>query len=62
MDGIAVPIIVLLARSLEHDKIAALDAGADDYLTKPFSIGELSARVRVALRHNAQRHQLFCSG
>ncbi|MCE5182122.1 MAG: two-component system response regulator KdpE [Betaproteobacteria bacterium] len=44
------PVIVLSARSEEADKIAALDAGADDYLTKPFSVGELSARVRVALR------------
>lgn len=47
------PIIVLSARSLEADKIAALDAGADDYLTKPFGIGELLARMRVALRHAA---------
>jgi two-component system, OmpR family, KDP operon response regulator KdpE len=47
----AVPVIVLSARSDEADKIAALDAGADDYLTKPFGVGELMARVRVALRH-----------
>ncbi len=47
------PIIVLSARGQEHDKIAALDAGADDYLTKPFSVGELLARIRVALRHRA---------
>ena len=46
----AVPIIVLSARSDEADKIAALDAGADDYLTKPFGTGELLARVRAALR------------
>ena len=45
-----VPVIVLSARSDENDKIAALDAGADDYLTKPFGVGELMARVRVALR------------
>lgn len=45
-----VPIIVLSARSGEADKIAALDAGADDYLTKPFGIGELLARVRANLR------------
>ena len=47
----ATPIIVLSARGQEQDKIAALDAGADDYLTKPFSMGELLARIRVALRH-----------
>ncbi len=46
----AMPIIVLSARSDEQDKIQALDAGADDYLTKPFSVGELLARVRAHLR------------
>ena len=46
----AVPVVVLSARTDEHDKIAALDAGADDYLTKPFGVGELMARVRVAMR------------
>jgi two-component system KDP operon response regulator KdpE len=46
-----VPIIVLSARGQERDKVAALDAGADDYVSKPFSAGELLARVRVALRH-----------
>ena len=46
----SVPVIVLSARSDESDKIAALDAGADDYLTKPFGVGELMARVRVAQR------------
>ena len=46
----AVPIIVLSARTDEADKIAALDAGADDYLTKPFGVGELLARVRANLR------------
>ena len=46
----AVPVIVLSARTDETDKIAALDAGADDYLTKPFGVGELLARVRAALR------------
>lgn len=52
----AIPVIVLSARSDEQDKIAALDAGADDYLTKPFGIGELLARVRVALRrHGGQQ-------
>lgn len=45
------PIIVLSVRDAERDKIAALDNGADDYVTKPFSIGELLARIRVALRH-----------
>jgi two-component system KDP operon response regulator KdpE len=45
-----VPIIVLSARGQERDKVANLDAGADDYLTKPFGIGELLARIRVALR------------
>jgi two-component system KDP operon response regulator KdpE len=49
----AVPIIVLSARGQERDKVAALDAGADDYIGKPFGAGELLARVRVALRHGA---------
>ena len=49
-----VPIVVLSARGQEQDKIAALDAGADDYLTKPFGVGELLARMRVALRHAQQ--------
>ncbi len=48
-----IPIIVVSVRDREEDKIAALDAGADDYLTKPFSAGELMARLRVALRHTA---------
>lgn len=61
MDGLAVirqlrewgrtPVIVLSARGQEHDKIEALELGADDYLTKPFSSGELIARIKVALRH-----------
>jgi two-component system KDP operon response regulator KdpE len=45
------PIIVISARGHEQDKIQVLDAGADDYVTKPFSVGELLARIRVALRH-----------
>jgi two-component system KDP operon response regulator KdpE len=64
MDGIEVtrqlrewtqmPIIILSVRDQENDKIAALDAGADDYLTKPFGVGELMARIRVALRRSIQ--------
>ncbi len=50
----AAPIIVVSARGQEDDKIRALDAGADDYVTKPFSVGELLARMRVALRHAAR--------
>ncbi len=46
-----VPIVILSVREQDEDKIAALDAGADDYLTKPFSVGELLARLRVAVRH-----------
>lgn len=48
-----VPIIVLSARGQERDKVMALDAGADDYVSKPFGAGELLARIRVALRHLA---------
>jgi two-component system KDP operon response regulator KdpE len=65
MDGVEVcarirewsqtPIIILSVRDSEADKVAALDKGADDYLTKPFSVEELLARVRVALRHSADR-------
>lgn len=54
------PIIVISARGREEDKIQALDAGADDYLTKPFGVGELLARIRVALR-NAARGELGTS-
>lgn len=64
MDGVEVcarlrewtqcPIIVLSVRDSERDKVAALDKGADDYLTKPFGIEELLARVRVALRHSVR--------
>lgn len=49
----ATPILVLSARGQERDKVAALDAGADDYVTKPFGVGEFLARMRVALRHAA---------
>ncbi|WP_437889234.1 two-component system response regulator KdpE [Phytobacter sp. V91] len=52
-----IPVIVLSARTEESDKIAALDAGADDYLSKPFGIGELQARLRVALRRHAGAQQ-----
>jgi two-component system KDP operon response regulator KdpE len=65
MDGVEVcqrlrewtqtPIIILSVRDSERDKVAALDMGADDYLTKPFGIEELLARIRVALRHSAGR-------
>ncbi|WP_428395868.1 response regulator [Lichenicoccus sp.] len=47
----AVPVLMLTARDREADKIAALDAGADDYVEKPFAVGELLARIRAALRH-----------
>lgn len=59
-----IPVIVLSVRDTEEDKIALLDAGADDYLTKPFSAGELAARLRVALRHLAPEagEALFRSG
>ncbi len=50
-----VPIIVLSVREREDDKVQALDAGADDYLTKPFGVGELLARIRVALRRSLQQ-------
>ena len=77
MDGVEVvkairewshmPIIILSARSGEQHKIDALDAGADDYLTKPFGLGELLARIRVALRHSSRSPEqadagIFTSG
>lgn len=49
-----IPIIILSVREQENEKIKALDAGADDYITKPFSMGELLARIRVALRHSTK--------
>ena len=52
--GSPMPIVVLSARTQEEQKVAALDAGADDYVTKPFSAGELLARVRAALRRNVR--------
>lgn len=59
-----VPIIVVSVREREDDKVKALDAGADDYLTKPFGIGELLARVKVALRRSLQQapEPVFISG
>ena len=59
-----IPIIILSVRGSESDKIAALDAGADDYLTKPFGVGELLARLRAALRRAAQTtgEPVFSSG
>ena len=72
MDGVAVikairawsslPIIILSARSSEQHKIDALDAGADDYLTKPFGLGELLARIREALRHSVSSPEQDQSG
>ena len=50
----AIPIIVISARGRDADKVEALDTGADDYLTKPFSVEELTARLRVAVRHLTQ--------
>lgn len=58
----ALPIIILSARSAEHSKIEALDAGADDYLIKPFSLAELLARIRVALRHAVSMREQDQSG
>lgn len=58
----AMPIIILSARSSEQHKIDALDAGADDYLTKPFGLGELLARIRVALRHSVSNPEQLENG
>lgn len=59
-----IPIIILSVQNQDADKIEALDAGADDYLTKPFSTGELTARLRVAMRHTqqAEPEPVFVSG
>lgn len=62
-----IPIVVLSARKLEADKVAAFDAGVDDYLTKPFGVSELLARIRVALRHGLRAlsepdEPVFCVG
>ena len=56
--GSNVPVIVLSARTDEHDKVSALDLGANDYITKPFGTAELLARVRAALRTNRQQFQV----
>jgi two-component system KDP operon response regulator KdpE len=64
-DWSAMPIIILTAREQEQEKIEALDAGADDYVTKPFSMGELMARMRVCLRRttvNESEPVLVCGG
>lgn len=52
-----IPIIVVSARDQDYEKVEALDAGADDYLTKPFSINELLARIRVVLRHSVNKNE-----
>jgi len=63
--GVAIPVIILSSRDDEAGKVAALDLGADDYVSKPFGVEELSARIRVALRHRLQQEgekPLFKSG
>lgn len=59
-----VPVVILSVRDREDDKIAALDAGADDYVTKPFGVGELLARLRAVLRHAQPQgvEAVFCAG
>ncbi len=63
-EWLTIPVIVLTVKDSDIDKVALLDAGADDYLTKPFSVLELSARIRAALRHTqpAEMQAIFCSG
>ena len=59
------PVIILSVRDTDRDKVAALDSGADDYLTKPFSVGELMARIRVAQRHalpEQSEYEIFTTG
>ncbi|MDD5594143.1 MAG: response regulator [Candidatus Margulisbacteria bacterium] len=60
----ATPVIVLTVKDSDLDKVSLLDAGADDYLTKPFNVSELSARIRVALRHslNLKEEPVYVSG
>ncbi len=53
------PVIILSVRDSDQDKVGALDAGADDYLTKPFSTDELMARIRVAMRHTAPKEEML---
>lgn len=65
-DWSSVPVIILTAREQEQEKIAALDLGADDYVTKPFGMGELLARLRVCLRRSnsgtEEKQELICGG
>ncbi len=63
-DRTSTPVIILTVKDADAEKVALLDAGADDYLTKPFSVDELTARIRVALRHsvNLQEEPVFTRG